>query len=144
MKPRSTLRQTQMDRFHANFDQILNSNHPLILLADKIDWERFDAAFAECYCPDFEAPGKSIRRMVGLHYLKHAFNVSDESVVERWVENPYWQRNAERICLSSSSTKGTASFRQTYLNQKTNSQSGSNLGARPSRASVRFPAKKIC
>ena len=38
------------------------------------------------------APGKSIRLMVGLHYLKHAFNVSDESVVERWVENPYWQR----------------------------------------------------
>ena len=29
--------------------------------------------------------------MVGLHYLKHAFNESDETVVERWVENPYWQ-----------------------------------------------------
>jgi IS5 family transposase len=29
--------------------------------------------------------------MVGLHYLKHAFNASDESVVERWVENPYSQ-----------------------------------------------------
>ncbi len=29
--------------------------------------------------------------MVGLHYLKHAFNESDESVVARWVENPYWQ-----------------------------------------------------
>ena len=29
--------------------------------------------------------------MVGLHYLKHTFNESDESVVARWVENPYWQ-----------------------------------------------------
>jgi IS5 family transposase len=29
--------------------------------------------------------------MVGLHYLKHAFDESDESVVYRWVENPYWQ-----------------------------------------------------
>jgi len=29
--------------------------------------------------------------MVGLMYLKHAFNESDESVVARWVENPYWQ-----------------------------------------------------
>jgi IS5 family transposase len=29
--------------------------------------------------------------MVGLHYLKHAFNESDETVVARWVENPYWQ-----------------------------------------------------
>jgi IS5 family transposase len=26
-----------------------------------------------------------------LHYLKHAFDESDESVVARWVENPYWQ-----------------------------------------------------
>jgi transposase, IS5 family len=29
--------------------------------------------------------------MIGLHYLKHAFNESDESVVARWIENPYWQ-----------------------------------------------------
>jgi IS5 family transposase len=29
--------------------------------------------------------------MVGLVYLKHAFDESDESVVARWVENPYWQ-----------------------------------------------------
>jgi IS5 family transposase len=29
--------------------------------------------------------------MVGLHYLKHAFNFSDEAVVEGFVENPYWQ-----------------------------------------------------
>jgi len=29
--------------------------------------------------------------MVGLLYLKHAFNESDESVVARWVDNPYWQ-----------------------------------------------------
>ena len=36
-------------------------------------------------------PGNAIRLMVGLHYLKHAFDESDESVIERWVENPYWQ-----------------------------------------------------
>jgi IS5 family transposase len=29
--------------------------------------------------------------MVGLHYLKYTFNESDESLIERWVENPYWQ-----------------------------------------------------
>jgi len=28
---------------------------------------------------------------VGLHYLKYAYNESDESVVERLLENPYWQ-----------------------------------------------------
>jgi|GEM_PF-2651358 hypothetical protein len=29
--------------------------------------------------------------MVGLLYLKHAFNESDDSVCERWAENVYWQ-----------------------------------------------------
>lgn len=29
--------------------------------------------------------------MVGLHYLKHAFNESDESLLDRSVKNPYWQ-----------------------------------------------------
>jgi len=29
--------------------------------------------------------------MVGLHYLKHAYDLSDEDVVARWVENMYRQ-----------------------------------------------------
>ncbi len=29
--------------------------------------------------------------MVGLHYLLHLFDESDESVVATFVENPYWQ-----------------------------------------------------
>ena len=29
--------------------------------------------------------------MVGLHYLKAIFGESDEGVVEKWVQNPYWQ-----------------------------------------------------
>ena len=37
------------------------------------------------------APAKATRLMVGLQYLKYTFNESDESVVGRWVENPYWQ-----------------------------------------------------
>jgi len=46
------------------------------------------AAFRDCYCADIGAPAKAIRLMVGLHYLKYAFNESDESLVARWVENP--------------------------------------------------------
>ena len=61
------------------------------MLARKIDWRRFDIAFADCYCHDTGAPGKDIRLLVGLHYLKHTFNESDDSLLERWVENPYWQ-----------------------------------------------------
>ena len=29
--------------------------------------------------------------MVGLQYLKHTYDLSDEETVARWVENPYWQ-----------------------------------------------------
>ena len=47
--------------------------------------------FADCYSEDMGRPGNAIRLMVGLHYLKHAFDESDESVIARWVENPYWQ-----------------------------------------------------
>ena len=77
--------------FQSHFDQLLNPKHPLVRLADKIDWPRFETAFADCYCEEIGAPGKAIRLMVGLHYLKYTFNESDESVLDRWVENPYWQ-----------------------------------------------------
>ena len=77
--------------FQAHFDQMLDARHGLVQLARQMDWSRFDAAFAGCYSPDMGAPAKAVRLMVGLHYLKHAFNESDESVVARWMENPYWQ-----------------------------------------------------
>lgn len=91
MKPTGPSDTQQLDLFRASFRQILNPAHPLLILAAKIDWSRFDAAFAECYSPDMGAPAKAVRLMVGLHYLKHAFNESDESLLEKWVENPYWQ-----------------------------------------------------
>jgi transposase, IS5 family len=77
--------------FQSHFDQLLNPAHELVQLAQKIDWGRFEAAFAGGYSPDMGAPAKATRLMVGLQYLKYTFNESDESVVDRWVENPYWQ-----------------------------------------------------
>ncbi len=91
MTPRLNPESTQRDLFRASFDQILNPDHPLILLAAKIDWQRFESAMTSCYSPDLGAPAKATRLMVGLVYLKHAFNESDESLLARWVENPYWQ-----------------------------------------------------
>ncbi|MCH8964189.1 MAG: IS5 family transposase, partial [Planctomycetes bacterium] len=90
MKPKPQPRDS-FELFQAHFDQMLNPGHELIRLARKIDWPTLDAAFADCYRPDIGAPAKAVRLMVGLHYLKYAFNESDESVVARWVENPYWQ-----------------------------------------------------
>ena len=90
MKPKPQSRDT-FELFQAHFNQILNPEHELIKLANQIDWSRFEAAYADSYCEDFGAPAKATRLMVGLHYLKYAFNESDESMVARWLENPYWQ-----------------------------------------------------
>lgn len=69
----------------------LNQKHPLYLLANQIDWQRFDDAFTPLYCADNGRPGKPIRLMCGLLILKHLRNLSDESVVEQWSENAYYQ-----------------------------------------------------
>jgi len=90
MQPKPLSRDA-FELFQAHFDQLLNSAHELVQLARKMDWGRFEAAFAEGYSPDMGAPAKATRLMVALHYLKYTFNESDESVVARWVENPYWQ-----------------------------------------------------
>ena len=90
MKPKPQPRDA-FELFQAHFDQMLDSDHELVQLANQIDWPSLDIAFADCYRPDIGAPAKAIRLMVGLHYLKYAFSESDESVVDRWVENPYWQ-----------------------------------------------------
>ena len=78
-----------VELFQAHFDQILNREHALVQLADKIDGSRFDVAFADSYSEDMGATAKAVRLMVGLQYIKYTFNESDESVVDRWIENPY-------------------------------------------------------
>jgi len=77
--------------FTSHLEQILNNEHPLFKLANAIDWSEFEEAFGKLYDPGQGRPAKPIRLMVGLHYLKHAYDLSDEDVVARWVENPYWQ-----------------------------------------------------
>ena len=79
------------DMFKSRLDQIINLNHPIAKLAHQIDWSFFDDVFAKYYSNDQGRPSKTIRLMVGLHYLKHTFDESDESVVDRLLENPYWQ-----------------------------------------------------
>lgn len=81
----------QGDLFRSRLDQMLDRQHELFRLADQIDWSFFEREFGPLYSVKMGRPGVPIRLLVGLHYLKHAFNESDESVVARFVENPYWQ-----------------------------------------------------
>jgi IS5 family transposase len=45
----------------------------------------------EAYPSTTGHPNKAIRLMVGLHYLRYMFNLSDERVVWAYLENPYYQ-----------------------------------------------------
>lgn len=47
MKPRKRPESSQLDLFQARFEQLLNLDHPLCVLAEQIDWARFDAVFAD-------------------------------------------------------------------------------------------------
>jgi len=81
----------QQTSFYTTFEEQLDHSHPLYILANKVQWQTFDDAFKLLYCEDNGRPAKPIRLMVGLLILKHLRNISDESVVEQWSENNYYQ-----------------------------------------------------
>ena len=82
---------TNQQSLFFDLESQLNQKHPLYLLANKIDWNVFEEAFKDLYCANNGRPAKPVRRMVGLLILKHVRNVSDESIVEQWQENIYYQ-----------------------------------------------------
>ena len=75
----------------SSLDDLLNQQHPLYKLSHKINWCVFENSFTPLYCSDNGRPAKPIRLMCGLLILKHLRNISDESVVEQWSENAYFQ-----------------------------------------------------
>ena len=77
--------------FFATFEEQLNRSHPLYQLANKIDWNIFESSFSKHYSLTHGKPSKPIRLMVALLILKQIRNLSDESIVEHWSENSYYQ-----------------------------------------------------
>ena len=59
-------------------------------LSKRMDWESFEKEFSDHF-GERGPKALSVRLVVGLMYLKHAENLSDEALIERWVENGYWQ-----------------------------------------------------
>jgi IS5 family transposase len=70
---------------------MINLNHPVCVMANHIDWEKADRIILDWFDSDLGRPAKPTRLIAGLFLLKQMFNVSDEDLPERWVENPYWQ-----------------------------------------------------
>ena len=68
----------------------LNPRHPIYQLSKVINWESLEADFTRLYSRRGR-PAKAVRLMISLLLLKQLHDLSDDQVVERWVENPYWQ-----------------------------------------------------
>ena len=105
------------DFFRARLDGMVDPRHPLVVLAARMPWAAIEAALAPAFAhrdrqgrtvegADLFGPTTTlvgagvspagrprlpIRLMVSLLYLKHAYNESDESLVQRWSENVPWQ-----------------------------------------------------
>lgn len=77
--------------FNPFLKDIIDRNHPMVRLADSIDWKNFEDALAPSFCDGNGRPSIPVRMMVGMHYLKHMADVSDGDVLAGWLENPYWQ-----------------------------------------------------
>src|SRR5271169_581257 len=77
--------------FYSTFEEQLNHEHPLYILANQIHWQEFENNFEKHYSKTMGAPAKPIRLLVSLLILKQLRNLSDESVVEQWSENSYYQ-----------------------------------------------------
>ena len=91
MRPPTTPELAPNDAARVRLALIVSHEHPLYRLAEAIDWVRFESEFGVLYAEDVGRPGLPTRLLAGLHYLKYLFDESDESVVAKWVENPYWQ-----------------------------------------------------
>ena len=89
MKPK--LPNNEPDLFLSQLSQIINLSHPLCRLSETINWQRLVEKIDILYTEGVGQPPLPTRLMAGLHYLKYTFDESDETLVERWVENPYWQ-----------------------------------------------------
>jgi IS5 family transposase len=77
--------------FRSRLDQIIDMDHPLVKLAGTTDWGFLETKLGAVYSDGPGQPPLPTRLMAGLAILKAMFDLSDEEVCQRWVENPYFQ-----------------------------------------------------
>lgn len=80
--------------FRTRLENQIDLRHPLARLAGRMPWTALEDALSVTLPPAPVRGGRPalpVRLMAGLLYLKHAYDLSDEEVCVRWLENPYWQ-----------------------------------------------------
>ena len=90
MKHRPRLSE-QDDLLRPRLIDLIDLRHALVKLTGLIDWEVFEREWSGFFPSTTGRPATPPRLVAGLLYLQHAFRLSDEAVVARWVENPYYQ-----------------------------------------------------
>lgn len=90
-KPRERRDSGEQDLFRSRLDQIIDMKHELVRLAQAIDWPHLEERFGAVYSDGPGMPPLPTRLMAGLAILRHTFDLSDEELCARWVENPYFQ-----------------------------------------------------
>jgi transposase, IS5 family len=87
-KPRD---ERQKDLFRSALDQFIDMGHPLVRLAQRIDWRRLEQSLDEVYRPGPGHPPLPTRLIAGMMILKSHYALSDGGLCERWIESPYFQ-----------------------------------------------------
>ena len=90
MKPKK-INHDNGDLFRSRLSNQINLSHELVQLGAVIDWEGLDRHFSKLFSPVRGQPPKPVRLIVGLLILQQTYGCSDEEVIDRWIENPYWQ-----------------------------------------------------
>ena len=117
------------DVFPARLDAMIDLRHPLAVLANRMPWSQIESNLApvfqhrdragrvvegsDRYGPTMTVAGAGIspadrprlpiRLMVALLYLKHAYKLSDDAVIERWAQDVYFQFFSGQECLKPAS-----------------------------------------
>lgn len=76
--------------FRPRLEDIVSPTHPLVRLSKVIDWDRIDRELDHHFAT-VGAAALPTRLMTGLMYLQHMHNLSDEALLDRWLESPYYQ-----------------------------------------------------
>ena len=152
MRPRERRKTSEQDLFRSRLDQIIDMKHALVKLARTIDWGFLEQTFGAVYTDKPGQPPLPTRLMAGLAILKHSYDLSDEALCDRWVENPYFQYFCGEeffqhalVFDRSSMTRWCQRMGEDKLKallQETPSRPGhQGVGVSPSRAKARYPTR---
>ncbi|MDR2120653.1 MAG: hypothetical protein LBP64_07240 [Tannerella sp.] len=96
--------------FRTRLPDLINPEHELALLSNKIDRQYFEEEFKSLYSDRPSRPSMPIRFMVGVPMLKHLYSLGDERIISylkyslRMFENYFWGKVGIQINAFMSGT----------------------------------------